>query len=280
LGIEDYEDFIQTDAAINPGNSGGALVNSRGELIGINTAILSGGSGGNQGIGFAIPVNMANTVMKQLLANGKVTRGYMGVMLQDVDPDIAKAFGLSEPTGALVSSVPTNGPAADAGIQHGDILLSLDGSKVDDVNQLRLKVSMMKPGTTVHLDVFRDGKDIQVPVKLGEMPSDSEQAANHPPQENGGALDGLSVDNLTPAIARELRLPPDTRGVVVSSVDGASAAARAGLERGDVIEEVNRKAIDDVAEFDQALASNRSDDSDLLLVNRGGSTRYVLLEEG
>ncbi len=279
LGIEDYEDFIQTDAAINPGNSGGALVDSRGELIGINTAIISGGSGGNQGIGFAIPVNLARTVMDQLLANGKVTRGYIGVMLQEVDPDIASAFGLSEPTGALVSNVQPDGPAAGAGLEHGDILLSLNGDKIEDVNELRLKVSMMKPGTRVDLSVYRDGKQIEVPVTLGEMPTQFERASIDSVEESGDAMGGLSVDELTPAIARELRLSPSTRGVVVSSVDGASPAAKAGLERGDVIEEVNRNPVDGVSEFDQAMAANRGK-SILLLVDRSGDTRYVLLEEG
>jgi len=276
LGIEDYEDFIQTDAAINPGNSGGALVNSRGELIGINTAIISGGTGGNQGVGFAIPVNLARTVMEQLLANGKVTRAWMGVMLQDVNPDMAKAFGLSKPTGAVVSDVPSDSPAAHAGIQRGDVLLSVDGNTIDDVNQLRLKISMTKPGTTVHVGVFRDGKEIEVPVALGEMPSESQQAANYG-TEPDDALQGLSVEDLTPEIARQLRLSPDTRGVVVDSVDGASQAARAGLERGDVIEEINRKPVDSVSDFDQAMAQGR-DEPLLLLVNRGGSTHYVVLE--
>lgn len=276
LGIEDYEDFIQTDAAINPGNSGGALVNDGGELIGINTAIISGGSGGNQGIGFAIPVNMARTVMEEILKNGKVTRAWLGVMLQEVTPEVAKAFALSKTAGALVGDVTPGSPAAHSDIQKGDILLSVDGQPVSDANQLRLKISMMKPGTKVRLDVFRNGRKIEVPVTLGELPSDSSAAGNNA-AEPGNALQGLSIDELTPEIARELGLRPGTQGVVISGVDSASPAAEAGLQRGDVIAEVNRKPVRSVAEFEQAAKQARRQPV-LLLVNRGGSTQYVVLE--
>jgi serine protease Do len=251
-------------------------VNDQGALIGINTAILSGGTGGNQGIGFAIPVNMARTVMERIMADGHVTRAWMGVMLQEVNPEIAKAFGLAKPSGALVGDVPSDGPAAHAGIKNGDILLSVDGKPVEGVNQLRLKISMMKPGTTVHLNLFRDGQEKDVAVTLGELPSDSERASNNGAGESG-PTDGIEVDNLTPEISRELGLPPGTHGVVVSAVDGASSAAEAGLQRGDVIEEVNRKPVDNVTTFDQAM-NKAGKDSVLLLVNHGGSTRFVVLE--
>src|SRR5216684_3858521 len=176
LGIEDYENFIQTDAPINPGNSGGALINDRGELVGINTAILSGGSGGNQGIGFAIPMNLARQVMNQILDHGKVTRAYLGIMVQDVTPAIAKAMGQSELRGALVGDVKTSSPAGKAGLQRGDIILEINGKQVADSRELRMNISMMKPDADVKVKILREGKQSDVTVKLGELPGSQEQA--------------------------------------------------------------------------------------------------------
>ena len=275
LGIEDYEDFIQTDAAINPGNSGGALVNTNGELIGINTAIISR-AGGSQGIGFAVPVNLARIVMDQIMKNGKVTRAWLGVMLQEVTPSIAKAFHLDSAKGALVGDVLANSPAAGAGLQKGDILVSLNGKPITDVHHLRLGISMMKPGTMLKLGVFRDGAIKDITVKLGELPADSWK-----PGENGAAqgnaLDGLSIDELTPDIIRQLQLPADTKGVVVSDVDPISPAGQAGLRRGDVIEGVNRQPVQNVADF-RRLAREAQGGPILLLVNRGGTTLFLVIE--
>ncbi|MEP7342820.1 MAG: DegQ family serine endoprotease [Acidobacteriota bacterium] len=273
LGIEDYEDFIQTDAAINPGNSGGALINTRGELIGINTAILSR-AGGNQGVGFAVPGNMARQVMNQLSKGGKVVRGYIGTSIQDVTPEVAKAFGLSEARGALISEVADGGPAAKAGIVKGDVITALDGQPVVDNRELRLKISQMAPGTPVKLMLFRDGKEREAIVTLGELPAEKQAAEAEPSQES--SMEGISVEGLTPQIARQLELPASTSGVLVSSVQEGSAAADAGLRRGDVIQEVNRKPVGSVAEFRQALKL-AGKNSVLLVVNRGGHTSFVAI---
>jgi len=271
LGIEDYEDFIQTDAPINPGNSGGALINDRGELIGINTAILTH-SDGNQGIGFAVPVNLARQVMDQILKNGKVTRAYLGIIPQEVTPAIAKAFHATEMRGALVGDVSANSPAERAGIQKGDIIMDVNGKPVSDPNQLRMSISMMEPGSTVKVNVLRDGKPAQFTVKLDELPVKQERASADKPGAQG-SLDGVEVENLTPQDARELNLPARTGGVVVTSVDPGSQAAEAGLRKGDVIQEVNRKPVHNANEFEQAVRN--AGKSPLLLVNRQGNTLFL-----
>ena len=272
LGIEDYEDFIQTDASINPGNSGGALVNDRGELIGINTAILANGSEGNQGIGFAVPVSVARNVMDQIINHGKVTRAYLGVMAQEVTPSIAKAFHEPEVRGALIGDVTANSPAQKAGLEKGDIILDIDGKPVNNSAELRMHVSLMAPGTKVSVKVFRDGAEKTLPLTLAELPT--ETAKNEEP-ENGGedALEGIAVENVTAQTARQLRLPADATGVVVTSVDPAGKAAESGLKRGDVIQEVNHKPVRNAADFDSAMRNAK--DGTLLLVNRQGSTMYV-----
>ena len=275
LNIEDYEDFIQTDASINPGNSGGALINTQGECIGINTAILANGGGGNQGIGFAIPINMARRVVDEIMKNGKVVRGYMGVYIQDVTPDLAQQFGLSQGGGALVGDVSPDGPGAKAGIVRGDIITKLNGEAVQSANDLRLRVSQTPPGTTIHVDVIHNGKTSDIALKLGELPEKGETAANGSPA--GSALNGVQVETLTPDIAQQLDLPAGTRGVVVSSIDPSSMAADSGLQRGDVIQEVNRKRITDEDDFNQAL-SGTGGKAVLLLVNRGGRTLYLAIE--
>ena len=234
LGIEDYEDFIQTDASINPGNSGGALVNDRGELIGINTAILANGSQGNQGIGFAVPVSVARNVMDQIIGHGKVTRAYLGVMAQEVTPSIGK---------------PVNNSA-----------------------ELRMHVSLMAPGTKVSVKVFRDGAEKTLPLTLAEMPT--ETARNEQPENSSqDSLEGIAVENVTAQTARQLRLPADATGVVVTSVDPAGKAAESGLKRGDVIQEVNHKPVRNTADFEAAMRNAK--DGTLLLVNRQGSTMYL-----
>jgi serine protease Do len=276
LGIEDYEDFIQTDASINPGNSGGALINVNGELIGINTAILTGdGSRGNEGVGFAIPINMAHSVMTQILKNGRVIRGYLGAWIQPVTPEIAKAFGLSKSQGALLGDVSPDGPAGKSGLQRGDVVLELNGQPITETKDFRLKIAMTPPGTVVHLKVFRNGESRDYDVTLGELPSKEEKTS-----EEGGSpsavLQGLNVETLTPQIARSLGLPVGTKGVVVDGVDPGSAAAEAGLQRGDVIQEVNRQPITNLSDFSR-IARQTGSESVLLLVNRGGNTLYVAI---
>lgn len=275
LGIEDYEDFIQTDAAINPGNSGGALIDERGDLIGINTAIVSGGSGGNQGVGFAIPGNMARNVMEQILKNGKVTRAWLGVSIQPVTQNIAKAFRLTETYGALVGDVTKDSPAARSGLETGDIVLDIDGQKVEDSRALQLKIGNMSPGTTAKLTVFRNGATREIAVKLGEMPASAGQSGGAP--GNPAAVTrGISVGELTPAIANQLKLPAGTKGVVVTNVDPASPAAEVGLQQGDVIQEANRQPVTGVAGFGRAVQS-AGDQPVLLLINRNGVTSFVVV---
>jgi serine protease Do len=272
LGIEDYEDFIQTDAPINPGNSGGALVNDRGDLIGINTAILSHGSEGNQGIGFAIPVSVARNVTDQILRNGKVTRAYLGVLSEGVTPALAKAFHEKQVGGALVSAVKPDSPAGHAGIEKGDIILSVNGKPVNDNAQLRMTISLMQPGTAVNLKLLRDGAEREVSARLEEMPTETAKASSEPDAPETG-MDGVSVEDVSARDARQLGLPPDTSGVVVTAVDPASQAAANGLQRGDVILEVNRKPVRNTAEFERALKHSTAET--LLLVNRQGSTLYL-----
>jgi serine protease Do len=273
LGIEDYEDFLQTDAPINPGNSGGALVNDRGELIGINTAIISHESGGSQGIGFAVPANLARQVMDQILNHGKVVRAYLGILPQDVTPGMAKAFGEKDARGVVVGDVTPSSPAQESGMQRGDILLELNGNPITSANQLRMTVSMMTPGTKVQVKLLRDGHEREMTVKLTEMPTESAKLNSN--DEGGGseALDGVKVSSLNPQIAEQLGLPAKTTGVVVSDVDPSSKMADAGLRRGDVIQEVNHQPVKTVSEFQNAV--KKSGDDPLLLVNRGGRTLFV-----
>ncbi|MGA9061840.1 MAG: DegQ family serine endoprotease [Terracidiphilus sp.] len=272
--IEHYEDFIQTDAAINPGNSGGALIDLHGNLIGINTAIISGG-GGNEGIGFAIPVNMARDVMDQIVAHGKVIRGYLGVSIQSVNPDIAKAFGLSQGGGALIGDATPGGPADKAGLQRGDIILELNGASVSGPDDLSLRISEMSPGSVAHLQIFRNGRTQQVNVTLGVFPESGQPG--HPVAGAASALQGLQVENLTPGLAQQLGLPSALTGVVVTGVDPSSAAAAAGIQHGDVIEEVDRKPVHNVEEYQRAVAG-KANQPVLLLLSRGGATLFVVVE--
>ena len=280
LGIEQVEDFIQTDAAINPGNSGGALVDDEGNLVGINTAILSGNSGGNQGIGFAVPINMARSDMDQIVAHGKVEHGYIGILPQDVTPALAKAFNANDTNGALVGQVTPDSPAARAGLKQGDIIAAINGEPVTDANQLRMKIGMMAPNSTVNLKVMRDGHSQNMPVTLGEYPSKEEHASlRNSGRDNSSAtdksLDGVSVQNITPEAAQDLKIPSSTQGVVVSEVNPGSHAADAGLKPGDVIQQVNRQPVANTRDFSAALNKSGKDDSVLLLVNRGGNTLYM-----
>jgi serine protease Do len=276
LSIEDYEDFIQTDAAINPGNSGGALLDARGELIGINTAILSGG-GGNQGIGFAIPVNMAKYVMDQILKHGKVVRGYIGVGIQDVTPELARVFHVPAEKGALVSSVDANSPGGKAGLQRGDVITELNGEPVEGSNDLRLKVGTMTPGTTIHLKVDRNGEMRDVALNLGEAPTGKGAANNAEGSVENSPMRGVQVDELTDDIRQQLGLKANVKGVVVTSVPDDAPAADAGLQRGDVIEQVNRQPVNSVADY-QRLIEQAGKQTLVLLVNHGGTTVFLVVQ--
>ena len=258
--IETYEDFIQTDAAINPGNSGGALVNVKGELVGINTAIISR-SGGNQGVGFAIPAKTANNVMDQLVKHGKVSRGRMGVQIQDLNAAIAKQFGLKNTRGALVGDVEDGSPAAKAGVKAGDIITEVNGSHVADSSDLRVRSASLNPGTTAKLKVFRDGSERELSVVLGSQPGE-EQASNpaSPGNNDSGPRLGVSVE---PKSGRT--------GLTITSVAQGSAAEEAGLRQGDVILEVNRKPISDPAEFQKLVRAATNDP--LLLYVESSSDR-------
>jgi serine protease Do len=275
--IEQYEDFIQTDAPINPGNSGGALIDLHGNLIGINTAIISGQGGGNQGIGFAIPMNMARNVMDQIVEHGKVTRGYLGVTIQSVDADMAKAFGLGQGGGALVGDVSPNSPAAKGGIERGDVVLELNGQKVNGPDDLSLRISQMSPGTVAHLKVFRSGQTRDVDVTLAEFPENPEAAAGAQGAEPGTGLQGMQVQNLTPDVARQLGLRASQSGVVVTEVEPSSGAAAAGIRPGDLIQEVNHKPVHNINEYQLAIGASTNQPV-LLLINRGGITNFVLIQ--
>jgi serine protease Do len=272
LGIEDYEDFIQTDAPINPGNSGGALINDRGELIGINTAIITHGSGGNQGIGFAVPSNLARTVMEEILKSGKVTRAYLGIYPQDVTPAIAKAFGEKDPRGVLIGDVSANSPAQAAGLQRGDIILEVNGKPMTGSNQLRMAISMMQPGSEVKLKVIRDGSQRELMIKLHELPTEHAENNNETDDQRQASA-GVEVANLTPQISQQLNLPPTTTGVVVKSVSPSSPLADSGLGKGDVIQEVDRQPVKSVSDFYDAMHKDAG--NPLLLVNRGGRTLFI-----
>ena len=274
LGIEDYEDFLQTDAPINPGNSGGALVNDRGELVGINTAILTHGSGGSQGIGFAVPSNLAREVMDEILKNGHVTRAYLGIYPQDVTPAMARSFGEKEAQGIVIGDVSPDSPAKSAGLERGDIILDVNGTPVSDSNQLRMSISMMHPGADVSIKYLRDGGEHTVNVKLAEMPRDSAQQNSSGANDSGSkALEGVDVETLTASVAGELGISPSTKGVVVTDIDPSSKMADSGLQKGDVIQEVNHQPVTNVSEFQRAVRQAGS--SPLLLVNRDGRTLFI-----
>ena len=277
LDIEDYEDFIQTDAAINPGNSGGALLGARGELIGINTAILSGGSGGNQGIGFAIPINMAKYVMEQIIKHGKVVRGFIGVGIQEVTPELAKAFNVPPEKGALVSNVTANSPGAKAGLQRGDVIEELNGEPVSGPNDLRLKVGAMAPGTSIRLKVNRAGKSRDVSLTLGEAPTEEGVEPPSGSSVENSPMRGVQVGELTPDIRNQLGLRAGTKGVVVMDVAEGSPAQDAGLKRGDIIEQINQKPVNTVADYNRLIVQTGKQ-TVVLLVNRGGNTSFMVVQ--
>jgi serine protease Do len=279
-GSGSYEDFLQTDAAINRGNSGGALVNLKGELIGIPTQILSQ-TGGSIGIGFAIPATMARNVMDQLIRGGKVNRGKLGLVIGDLDSDLAKEFGFQDTRGALVQDIEPGQPAERAGLKPGDIMTEFQGQRIDDSAQLRNLVAQTAPGTTVKLKIWRDGSSRELSATLSTMDtktaSRESSGGGGSPSPNESALAGVLVENLTPEMARRLNLPTTARGVVVSEISVDSIAAEAGLREGDVIEEINRQPVANLSQFNAAL-QKAGRGSVLLRLRRADGGLYIVIK--
>ena len=272
IGAGNYDDYIQTDAAINPGNSGGPLLNLRGEVVGINSAIFSR-TGGNIGIGFAIPVNLAKELIPQLREKGKVTRGWLGVLIQKVTPEIAESLGLEQARGALVADVVANGPAAAAGVKVGDVIVEFDGHQVGESNELPMLVARTPLEKQVTLKVLRDKEQMELNVTIAELQDDEAQLASAGDSEKLG----LTVQTLTPEIAENLGVT-ETKGVVVSGVESGSAADDAGIRRGDVVLEVNRQVVEDVDDYKAALKKVEKGKNVLLLVRRGDNTIFLALK--
>ena len=275
MGITQYEDFIQTDAAINPGNSGGALVNTAGELVGINTAIISQ-TGGYQGVGFAVPASMAKPVLESLVATGKVVRGYLGIAIQDLTPDLATSFGLKQAKGALVSSIAEDGPADRAGIKQGDVITAYQGKSIEDPAALQREVTRTPVGTKAAMKVIRNGREIELAVTVGEQLERGRVAGAGSSMEN--ALAGLEVQSLNQQMARELGITGKTSGVIVVGVEPGSLADRAGVAQGDVIREINRQPVKSVKDYEKVASSLKKDESALLLINRRGASLFVTVK--
>jgi serine protease Do len=270
VGLTDYEDFIQTDAAINPGNSGGPLINMNGELVGLNAAIISR-SGGFQGIGFAVPSNMAAHIMDMLLTTGKVTRGWLGVSIQDVSQQIASAMHLPEQTGALVGDVLSDSPAEKAGLKAGDLILTMNGDKIKNSSEVRNQIASTAPGTTVTFGILRDAKNMKVTVTLGEMPAEIAAAGPGGIQKNLG----FAVQTLTPALSAKYGIDKNLSGVVVTAIDQNSNAYQQGLRQGDLIEEVDQQEVATSQKFNSLVAKKKPGDTLLLRVFRQGSRFYL-----
>jgi serine protease Do len=267
IGAGPYDDFIQTDASINPGNSGGPLFNFWGEVVGINTAIIATG----QGIGFAIPINMAKELLPQLKEKGRVTRGWLGVVIQRVTSQLAESFGLKEKKGALVSDVFKGGPAEEAGVQRGDIILEFNKKEIKDFGDLSRTVASTPVGSTVSIKVFRNGKILSLQATIAEMEEPTEVA-----KAPGRKSLGITVQNITPEIARSLGLEPGS-GVVITGAEPGSPAAKAGIRSGDVIQEINREPIKDADEFNRAIESAKDQENILFLIRRGESNLFIVV---
>ncbi|MGA7103989.1 MAG: DegQ family serine endoprotease [Candidatus Deferrimicrobiaceae bacterium] len=272
IGSGPYDDFIQTDASINPGNSGGPLFNMKGEVVGINTAIIQGG----QGIGFATPIHLAKSVLGQLKEKGKVTRGWLGVYIQRLTPDMAESLNIPGKKGALVADVTKDGPAEKAGIRSGDVVVSFDGKGVESEHDLPQIVASTTPGKKVEVIVIRDGKEVKVPVSITEMEPEAEQKRAGGPDLSKGL--GLAVQDITPEIARHLNLE-NPKGVLVSSVDPGSPADDAGFREGDVIRAINRTPVKDSGEFEKQIANGKKDKTVLFLVERGEGRIFLAVKK-
>lgn len=275
MGISDYENFIQTDAAINPGNSGGPLLNIRGEAVGMNTAIFSR-SGGYMGIGFAIPINMAKSIEQQLRTHGKVTRGWLGILIQDVNEELAKSFGGKASGGALISEVTEGSPAQKSELLQGDIVTAINGVPVMDVADLRNKIAMTPPNTALTLRILRDGKEKDVTVTVGEQPADMASLAK---KTTGTALSemGLTLQDLTSEVAEQFGYRKD-QGVLIAEVEPDSPAARLGLQAGQLVEEVNRSRVSSLKELQEALKKSNNPKQILLRIRAGEHSQYVVLQ--
>ncbi|MCB0290886.1 MAG: DegQ family serine endoprotease [Calditrichaeota bacterium] len=274
VGLSQYEDYIQTDAAINPGNSGGALVNLRGELIGINSAIATR-TGGFMGIGFAIPVNLAEKVSSDILEKGKVERGWLGVYIQQITPEIAKALDLKTTKGVIVSEVQENSPAHKAGLKEGDVILTLNGQSIDNPVELSTRIAGTSPGGTVNLKVLRNGKEKDVEVKLGELNPETQQLAHG---EASHPAIGLTAADITPELLQKYQLPAGQKGVIISEVAPNGIAARAGIQVGDVVVRLNREAITSVKTFNSELERAKPGDNILFYIKRGGNSLFIAFE--
>jgi serine protease Do len=279
FGIVDYEDFIQTDASINPGNSGGALVDAQGRLVGIPTAIVSR-SGGSMGIGFAVPSAMAWMVMDKIIKEGRVVRGYLGVYVQEITPELARMFNLAEGSGALVAGVVAKSPAQQAGLREGDVIVEMNGKKVSDSRAMRLQIAQAAPNTTASLKVLRDGKTQDLRTTLGEL--ETEQFAQSPeptrtPTRRNEAIQGVEVTDVDSRARTQLDVPPDMRGAVVTNVERDSPAYSSGLRPGDVILEVNKQKIRSAREFSE-ISRKTTDKAILLRVWSRSGSRYLVLE--
>lgn len=272
LGINDYEDFIQTDAAINPGNSGGPLVNLDGEVVGINTAIFSR-SGGYMGVGFAIPVNLVKAVADQLIDNGEVKRGYLGIVIQDLTPELADSFGIAQGKGILVAQVADDSPAARSGLRQGDVIVTYQGRPVTSVGRFRNEVVLTQPGSKQPFIIIRDGKRQQIEVSIGQLNEETQIA-----QDGSQTTDqlGLTVQTLTPDLAEHFGVQAG-EGVVVTDIKTGSIAAMAGIRPGSVIIQVDRTAVRSAAEFKRAVQQSSGDKRVLLLIRRGNMQQYVVL---
>ena len=275
MGITQYEDFIQTDAAINPGNSGGALINTAGELVGINTAIISQ-TGGYQGVGFAVPASMAKPVFESIVKTGKVVRGHLGVAIQDLTQDLAKSFGLKQAKGALVSSVAEDSPAQRAGLKQGDVIVAYQGKPVEDAAALQREVTHTPVNTKATLKIIRDGREQEVTVTIGEQAETVKVAGADFSTEN--ALAGVEVQSLDLQAARELGLHGKVQGIVVVNVEPDSLADRAGLAQGDIIKEINRQPIKSVRDYEKIVSNLKKDESVLLLINRRGTALFITVK--
>ncbi|HEX6738806.1 MAG TPA: Do family serine endopeptidase [Vicinamibacteria bacterium] len=279
LGVRNTSvDMIQTDAAINPGNSGGPLINTRGEVIGINTMIITGGLQQSAGVGFAVPINVAKEILPQLRDKGKVVRGWLGVQIQPLTADLARSYRLKEARGAVVQEVTTGSPAEKAGLKAEDVIISADGRPIQDSSDLSSYIAAKSPGSTVRLKVLQNGSEREVPIVLGTFPEELNRADNGSDEEGGGAAQhGMTVRDLTPRMAEQLELPRNARGVVVMSVEAGSPAEEAGLRRGDVIVSVNGVTVDNVAAYEAALAKAKGDGVARLRVRRGENLSITVL---
>jgi len=272
VGLADYEDFIQTDAAINPGNSGGPLMNLNGEVVGINTAIFSK-NGGHMGIGFAIPINMARTIADSLIEKGHVERGFLGVIIQNLDKNLAESFDYDSTKGALVSDVPADSPAAEAGLEPGDIIFALDGEPIDDIDELRLQVANTPPGTVVRVEFMRNGEQQERDVKIAELDPDP---VAHATKGNSRSL-GLTLETLTPRLSQQLGMTQNQQGALVTGVEPFGAAAQAGVRLNDVILEVNGEQVEDAADLESALKRADLAAGVRLTLLSGSTKRFVFL---